>query len=78
MRRYLCIGNDCRLLKSSAHPIRPDRGHEIVGNLKPTDDRLFPFPKMDAFVESPKPIYVSILTAVNIPCVYIMVKSDGE
>jgi hypothetical protein len=62
-----CIGIDCRLLVS---------GRTIKGNLKKTDDRLCAHAKMDAFVVSPGIVYVATLTAVNIPCVYVMVKSD--
>ncbi|KAF2734483.1 hypothetical protein EJ04DRAFT_523612 [Polyplosphaeria fusca] len=73
------IGIDCHLHMSKYNtstgwsPMSKIPG----GNIKPDDDRLFPHTKIDAFVDSPTSVYVAAVTATNVPCTYVLLKSSS-
>ncbi|OAL46658.1 hypothetical protein IQ07DRAFT_646963 [Pyrenochaeta sp. DS3sAY3a] len=77
---FFFMGRDCHLHMLQHRPSGWSEVVKLENTLKPTDDRLFPHAKMDVCslaTSNEDAVYVAMLTAVNIPCVYILTRSTG-
>ncbi|KAH7111143.1 hypothetical protein B0J11DRAFT_512310 [Dendryphion nanum] len=77
---FFFMGRDCHLYMLQHSTSGWSDVVKLNNTLKPTDDRLFPHAKMDAYsitTNNRDSVYVATLTAVNVPCMYVLTRSTG-